>query len=92
MLLKFSMVAELNLECYRFVCKKRIYILRILCFQKTFCFGQSFSKCPSSSVHTVMCSGELFPKGCMLATLGTRSFSAAAPKFWNSPLAHIHDI
>ena len=28
----------------------------------------------------------------MLATLGTRSFSAAAPKFWNSPLVHIHDI
>ena len=69
-----------------------IYILRILCFQKAFWFGQSFSMCPSSSVHTAMCSGELFPKGCMPATLGTRSFSAAAPKFWNSLPAHIHNI
>lgn len=93
--LKFSMVAELNLECYRFVCKK-IYIytgiLRILCFQKTFWFGQSFSKCPSSTVHTVMCSGELFPKWCMLATLVTRSFSTTTLKFWNSPPVHICDI
>ena len=94
-LLKFSMVAELNLECYRFVCKK-IYIhtgiLRILCFQKTFWFGQSLSKCPSSTVHTVMCSGELFPKWCMLATLVTRSFYTTTLKFWNSPPVHICDI
>lgn len=67
-------------------------ILRILCFQKTFWFGQSFSKCPSSTVHTVMCSGELFPKWCMLATLVTRSFSTTTLKFWNSPPVHICDI
>ena len=32
------------------------------------------------------------PEGRMLATLGTRSFSAATPTLWNSLPTHIHDI
>ena len=32
------------------------------------------------------------PKGTFLATLGDRSFSAAAPKIWNSLPAEIRNI
>ena len=52
----------------------------------------SIKSCP---VYSLRSNSSLFsdrPKGCMLSTLGARSFYAAAPTLWNSLPANIWEI
>ena len=80
---------------YRIYFKKKLLILRPYMACHLAIYISDLDSVRSCSAYSLRWNYTIVlerPVGCMLATLGTRSFYAGAPTLWNSLPAHIREI